>query len=49
MKMFFEENIELIIAFYKSDFYNKKLLGNTRAIKRIIEAIYRDSDMMDEK
>ena len=47
--MTFEENIKLIRAFYDSDFYNKKLLGNAKVIKRVIEAIYRDPDKMDEK
>lgn len=49
MKMIFEENVELITDFYASDFYNKKLLGNTKVIKKVIEAIYRDPDMMDEE
>ena len=46
--MIFAENIKLISAFYASDFYKKNLLGNTKVIKSVIEAIYRDPDMMDE-
>ena len=48
MGKIFAENIELITAFYDSDFYKKNLFGNTKAIKRVIEAIYRDPDMIDE-
>ena len=48
MKNIFAKNIELITAFYDSDFYKENLFGNTKAIKRVIEAIYRDPDMIDE-
>ncbi|RHV10871.1 hypothetical protein DXB83_10440 [Blautia sp. OM06-15AC] len=48
MKKIFSENIELITTFYNSDLYKKFLFGNTKAIKRTIEAIYRDPDMLDK-
>lgn len=48
MEIIFEKNIELIKAFYDSYFYKKELLGNRGMVKKVIEAIYRDPDVMDE-